>query len=316
MDDASRKRLLRRLGAFAVYAVLAFFVYRTLRDLLGDGVPAGLRLTPALLGMSWAALLAYYLAFVLGLRLTMSALGADMGSPRTFALSFASNLGKYVPGGIWPVVGRLALARRVGLPRRVAAVGMVLENALSVAGGMLVFLASLALGAADAGEVPWAYVAPAALVFVGLYPAVFRRVLALAFRLARVEGEPPALGFGVTVALTLYYAGTWLIAGLAFRLFVASLYADAPGGLLAYSGIYAAAVVAGLVVLFAPGGIGVREAVLIALLTPLVGPATAGIAGVSARLWTTLPELALSAAALALLRLAAPPAEGGETSSA
>jgi uncharacterized membrane protein YbhN (UPF0104 family) len=43
--------------------------------------------------------------------------------------------------------------------------------------------------------------------------------------------------------------------------------------------------------LFAPAGVGVREGALIALLTPYMGAAAAGVLAVVARIWTTAVEL-------------------------
>lgn len=46
-------------------------------------------------------------------------LGADDRS-RFVAAFFAGEIGKYVPGGIWPIVGRAEHAVRLGIPRRTA----------------------------------------------------------------------------------------------------------------------------------------------------------------------------------------------------
>ncbi|MHB1477889.1 MAG: UPF0104 family protein, partial [Coriobacteriia bacterium] len=59
-------------------------------------------------------------------------------------------------------------------------------------------------------------------------------------------------------------------------------------------GAFAAASIGGLLVLFAPGGIGVREAILAGLLAPSYPLAVAVAAGVAARLWSTAVELLAS----------------------
>lgn len=302
-------------GQAALLAVIAFFVVRTLSRGLASSGFLHLRFSLPYLLLSWGALLGYYAMYTGGMDIIMRLLGAPSSFARVFKLNFSTNLGKYIPGGIWPVFGRLTLGPKLGLPRRIVAPGMVLEAGLSIAGGLMVFFASLVFGGVmPRGTQPWQWVALAAIVLVGTSPPVFRRVLALGFRLAKVDAPVPRLSFGATLALVVYYGVAWFVAGVAFRLYTLALVAGAPGNVLQYAGIYAAASVAGLVVLLAPGGIGVREGVISLLLAPLVGPAMATVVGFSARIWSTLVELSASAVALALpVRSAEAPSEDDTT---
>ena len=59
---------------------------------------------------------------------------------------------------------------------------------------------------------------------------------------------------------------------------------------------FAAAYVVGYVILFAPAGLGVREGVLVFMLSPHLGAGTAGAVAAIARLWTTLVEIVPAAA--------------------
>jgi hypothetical protein len=61
--------------------------------------------------------------------------------------------------------------------------------------------------------------------------------------------------------------------------------------LLSAASAVAAAYVLGYVAVFAPAGLGVREATLTLLLTPQFGVTTAGAVAVTARLWTTVLEV-------------------------
>src|SRR6266545_7685165 len=57
-------------------------------------------------------------------RRALRLLGGDLPYPETVARYYLGELGKYLPGGVWPVVGRGELARRGG-GARVAAYGSV-----------------------------------------------------------------------------------------------------------------------------------------------------------------------------------------------
>lgn len=301
MDSASRRRLVVA-AQIAMLAVVAFLAWRTLSGSLSSSGFLHLRFSPPYLLAAWAFLLGYYALYSVGANLVLRLLGARSSTVlRAFKLNFATNIGKYLPGGIWPAVGRMTLGPQLGLPRRTVAPAMVLEMGLSVAGGLLVFFVSLAFGGSlPAGTQPWHWGALAALVVLGLLPPVWRRVLAFGFRVAKVSAEVPHLSFAATLGLVLYFAMAWAVAGAGFRFYTLALVADAPGLPLQYVGIYAAACVGGLVIVFAPGGIGVREGLLAVLLAPLVGAGPAAVIGFSARVWSTLLELALSGIALAL----------------
>lgn len=315
--DATLRRRLTLAAQAALLVVIGYFVWRTLSAGLASSGFLRLRFSLPHLLASWVALAGYYAMYAGGMHAILRLLGAPSSFGRAFKLNFATNLGKYVPGGIWPVLGRMTLGPKLGLPRRIVAPGMVLEAGLSIAGGLLVFFISLGFGGfVPSGTRPWQWAALAAIVLVGTAPPVFRRVLAFGFRLAKVDAPVPRLSFGATAGLVAYYGLAWVVAGLAFRLYTLALVADAPGRILQYAGVYAAASVAGLVVLLAPGGIGVREGVIALLLAPAIGAPSATLVGFTARVWSTLLELTASALALALPTSARHGAETGDEATA
>ena len=292
---------LRIVGQVLLLVMIVWYVYQSLAKGLAQSNFAALRFDWRWLAASWGLLVGYYAIYTLGLDLIMRTLGSSSTILKAFKLNFASNLGKYVPGGFWPALGRVALAPSMNLSRAHAAVSLVLEAGLSTAGGLIVFALSLGFGGTlPQGTQPWQWVALALVLVVCLHPAIFRRALGVAFRVARVKQEPPSLSYAATLGLVALYAVSWLVAGLAFQAFVRAIVSDAGGGFLQYAGAYAAASVAGLVVLFAPGGIGVREGVIAVLITPFVGAGNAVIVGFAARVWSTLLELLLSGGALVM----------------
>ena len=80
---------------------------------------------------------------------------------------------------------------------------------------------------------------------------------------------------------------TWLVAGVAAWIFVTSVTDGPTPGFSYLLGAYTFAWLAGFVVPFAPSGLGVREATLIALVAPVVGvaPATALTVGCASQTW-------------------------------
>ncbi|TLM64581.1 MAG: hypothetical protein FDZ70_11390, partial [Actinobacteria bacterium] len=198
---------LRALGWVAVAAVVGWFVWRAVSELAGDAGRAALRFHPGYLAASVAMLACYHLMYAGGMALILRALGARCGLPEAFALNYASNLGKYVPGGVWPVVGRYALAPKVGVSGEHAVLSAVLENALSVVAGIAVATAALGLGFAEALGVPaWLPPLAALLPLALLHPAVFGPLVRAALKAMRREATVPALPFVTLLALVAYYA--------------------------------------------------------------------------------------------------------------
>lgn len=291
-------------GAQALVAVLVvFFVYRSVSEQLEKSRFLELRFSLGYLLASWVAIAAYYLLFAGGLWLVIRSLGYRPRYRDVFKLSFAANLGKYLPGGVWQVAGKVAMARQAGVDRHATLVAATVETAVSVTGGLLVFLLTTLLGAPfPAGMPTWPLYALVAGIFVALQPQIFARVVALGMRLLKIEGEPPHLKLGQIVTLVLYYAVTWLVAGAAFWLFTRSLTSDPGANVFAYAGFYAAAAVGGLLVLFVPAGLGVREGFLVTLMGSVVsgGAATAWVVALAARVWSVAMELVMSGAAVVM----------------
>jgi hypothetical protein len=100
-------------------------------------------------------------------------------------------------------------------------------------------------------------------------------------------------------ALTL---AAWLTYGTAFWLLAAGLGVDAGLDLWTAVGVFALGYILGLAAVFAPGGIVVREAAFVALLTPVVGSGAALALSLASRVQLTLTEAGAALLALAVER--------------
>lgn len=295
-------KLLNVGGQVVVFAVIIWFIVRSLTRGFAESNFAALHFDWRWLAASWLLLLGYYALYTLGMDFVLRSLGSASTYRKAFKLNFATNPGKYVPPGvIWPAVGRAALAPKLDLSRVDAVVSLVLEAGLSSAAAVIVFVASLGFGGSVLrGTQPWEWLAILAGLVLCLHPAIFRRALSVVFRVVRVKQEPPSLGYGTTLGLVAFYATSWIVAGAAFRCFTLALVRGAEGNVLTFAGAYATATIAGMAIPGAPAGLGEREAVLTLLLIPMIGPGVAVLVAFAARVWFTLLELVLSGTALAL----------------
>lgn len=190
-------------------------------------------------------------------------------APRTRGMSwyYVGQLGKYVPGGIWPIVGRAELAVRGGVLR---------ADAYKATAYSLVTTYSAATVAVAAGSIlSGMYPAIGAAFAAGLAGAWFilgspRVESALASLVSRVTGRSFSLpDRGQFVRLTVVHVPSWLCMSWS-----TSITAHAFGARIGLSEmlfITSLSWLAGFVVIGVPGGIGVRESIFTAFAGGIVG---------------------------------------------
>jgi hypothetical protein len=217
----------------------------------------------------------------------------------------ASQLGKYVPGKVMLVLGRVLVYKRRGLSVTRVASGFVLE--------MLALFSTAALFTTLApffGDwpLPWFLQWASGVAFVLLTGLCHPRWLALAERLLRRFGiratEVPTYRFRDALGWIAMMTADWLILGLGLFLLADTIVPLEPALFVPLTAAFALAGTAGIAVLVAPSGLGVREGVLTLLLTPVLGPGPSAVLAIMARLWSTAAEVASALVALPLLRQA------------
>jgi len=217
------------------------------------------------------------------------ALAASWRSALTFAghgthaaeaggILLVAQIAKYVPGGVLQIASRVGVGARRGVPARASGTALVAEwGGLTVAG-----LATSALLV-----MPW----PIWIVLV-----------LVAFVLASV---PRARRIAPLRRLVAWHLVVIVLLGVsADLLFHAGGFSAGPASHVV--GAYALAWVAGFLVVFAPGGLGVREAVFVALLAGTAGKSAALSVAVASRVVTVVADLLMGGAGAALLWRRAP----------
>lgn len=260
----------------------------------------------SLVGLSSAILLlGYFVSAALWGLMVVDLGGPQIPITRAIPLFMVANLGRYLPGKVWQIAGLAALARREGVPAATAMGAAVLGQGVSLVAATLVGLVALATGPEEVRSLGFAGAAVAGVaIAVGLLPPVFRRVVALWFRLAH-QDAPEGLGSGHALLWLLLFTANWVVYSFAFWILAASF--GHRGDVLPVSSAFAAAYVMGYLAIFAPAGVGVREASLVAFLMPYMGAAPSGVLAVVARIWTTVVEL-VPAGIFWLRRMGAPSA--------
>jgi uncharacterized membrane protein YbhN (UPF0104 family) len=194
-------------------------------------------------------------------------LGSRLSIPEAARIMFIGQLGKYVPGSIWPVLAQSELGADLGIPRSRSAVSVLVSYAVMSTSGLVVAMVTLPFAtAASIAQYFWIlFLLPVAAVL--LSPPVLNRLLRLVLRVSRqpvMEQTVSYRGLARTMAWALF---GWSANGLMVYVLMRQLAGHPQGLLLVSVGAYSLSWSVGFLAVFAPAGAGVREAVMVAVLS-------------------------------------------------
>jgi glycosyltransferase 2 family protein len=249
---------------------------------------------PAYLGLAFAIVAVYYLVFILGWIRMLDAWGIPVGYRVALQAEMVSMLAKYLPGALWtPAARTVALRRYAGVTDTATVLASILvEAGLSAISGVIVFIVSLAWVRDVRAPLP-ALILFALLLTALLHPRVFRP---LTNKLLRPFGahEIEPLPFPFMFGLLVFYCGTWLIGGFAVYFMLRSVGAEVGLATIPYlGGVSALGAIVGVLAVFAPSGLGVREASMYGLLLAVTTAGPALSVTLINRLVITVVELLL-----------------------
>lgn len=265
-------------------------------------VPITLRLWP-LLAASVLTVLTWFL-LVRAWSRSLRWWGDSLPLGPAIRLWFVTNLSRFVPGTIWQFahVSAEALNARIS---PVAATGAILFQQLVLLGTGIMLTASLAPVLPTSMTGTTNPVVALGLAFLGVIAVIILLPVAAptlerwTSRLLRREVKWPTPSRGELTE----YVGTlvvpWIAYGVAFWLFGLSLLGNAAPGLLPAAAVFIGSYVAGIIAVVAPGGLGVREAAMVVLLSPITGLAPALLLAVASRLWLVALEILTALGVLA-----------------
>lgn len=192
----------------------------------------------------------------------------------SLAWHFGGELGKYIPGGVWAILGRGEFARHgAGVSRGTAYATTLISYAcmtvaaVVVCGVLAPFSHSTVLGW------EWALLLLVPLGLAAAHPAVLGRVLVLGHRLSRGRVDLVAPPWLSMLRLIAWAIPTWLLVGAAASMVTEALGFDQRPARVAFAAV--TAWIVGFLAVPVPAGAGVREVVFVVLCGLSTGPATA-----------------------------------------
>lgn len=206
-----------------------------------------------------------------------------------------SNLGRYLPGKLWSIAGLAVLAQREGVHGWAAAASALAMQALSLGTGAGVVIAFLPQAGSPALLIAAIAVAVASIAALTLKPMVgaLARVTRGKLQLQPLPATAVLIGAGATLS-------AWVLYGMAFRLLALGIVPASAPSLPLAMGAFTGAYIVGLFSIFAPGGVVIRELMLVGFLAPTMGGGPALAVSIGSRLLWTFAEVVAAIVAMPL----------------
>ncbi len=234
---------------------------------------------------------------MLGWRVLLTDAGSRVAVPPAAGIFFVGQLGKYLPGSVWTVVAQAEMGAALRIPRRRSTVVGLVSIGLGILTGLLFGLPALPmlLRRDDSGS-GWWLVLALPLLALACWPPLLNRAVAVGLRVLRREPlEHDLSGRAVLTSVGLLL-GAWLCFALHTMVLAAAVSGsgDVRGLALGAGSGYALAASLGMLAVVAPAGVGVREAILVLLLTSTIPLSSATAVVLLSRLIITLADVLLA----------------------
>lgn len=230
--------------------------------------------------------------------------GCAIGYEKAVTSYLYSILGKYIPGKVFMLAARLAYYKEEDAPLAKVTVCFFIENVCTLLGAAMLFIVSLLFFPNSLlQDYKWITLLLIAAFFVCIHPKIINFFLGIIGKLFRKDLSIP-MKYSDMLKVVLLFIGNWLIIGVGFFILTRSIYPDVGlSHLLFCAGIWGVSAIMGILAVFAPSGLGVREGIIVAGLMLIMPESDAMVISVVSRLWQTIPELLLVALAFLWSRM-------------
>ncbi len=205
-----------------------------------------------------------------------------------------SILGKYIPGKVFMLLARIPAYKEEGVSADKVSVCFLIENGCTVLGASLLFIISIFFfPMEELNQYKWTAFLLIGVFFVCIHPKILNFFLGLLEKISKKKLMRIPMTYVQMLKVVLLFLLNWLIHGFGFYLLVTSIYPIPLSMCLYVGGIYALSCIIGILAIFSPSGIGVREGIMVLGLQVLMDTNYCMIISIISRLWSEVIELVL-----------------------
>ena len=284
---------LKRIAATSIIVVVFFFLIRNL-VLNWSKIPfEKLHVDVSLLVLSFCALIVYFIIYSKSWQAIMQALGAPITFPQSTWMIATTQIGKYLPGKVWYIVGRVYVGKKANLEGKKLTISMVLELGLVyITGGIIFAFTTLIAGEYETIWLIITILLTIAAIII-LHPRILGYVSNFFLRIMKKPEIQLTLTYKQIAQISVYFFGIWIAQIIGFYLLISAIFPVSFFGIFKVASAYALAWMSGSVAVFAPAGLGVREGMMTLLLSSILPTPLAIAISFIARIWVTIFEFSL-----------------------
>jgi hypothetical protein len=235
-------------------------------------------------------------------REVLGGLGARLPWEYSGRVLFVSQLGKYVPGSVWPVLMQMEAGRNRGVNRRTMIAGNLLSITINCCVGIALACALLPFYDSHAISRYWWALLVLPVLLILLHPRAMPLLLDRAFLLI---GRAPALDRldpRAELRAVAWAMLSWVALGLQLGVLAAAVAPGRPSLFILSIAATAFAIPLGVLFVPAPAGAGIREVILLLVLSTALRPGPALAVVLASRAVLIVCDLVLAAGAEAYFR--------------
>lgn len=267
---------------------------------------AFIRINPAVLVLAFVLVLAALFLSMISWLVLWPAFGVRLGLRQGVRVFFVSQLGKYLPGSVWPIAAQAQMAKAVGLSRAASVVLSLISMLVSIAVGIVIGLVLVPfINPALIAQYWWVTAIGLAMV-VCLLPKILSWGVHLVLRLLRRRDAAFDYDAAVAAKSTGAQAANWVAGGLHLWVLVVALGGAPLTTLVPCLAAFPLAFCIGILLIPVPAGIGVREAVITIILATAASGSIALTAAIVSRLLYALGDFASAGVSMLVARRSAP----------
>ncbi len=298
----------RSLLSWVIIIVTVYFFAKTLKN-NWDNLE-GVSLAPDLLIV--AAVILFVLSIVssglLWGKVAKKLTGARVSAAEAVRIHLASWLLKYIPGQAGSLLNKLAWAKQRNIDGKKITASFIYENVFLVLASTVPTIPILLIALGDKFSenetlfLPLLIVAP--FVFMVLTPWFFTKAINLLFRLAKKQQltQEDMLTGRDNLKFFVLFIIPRIINGAAFVFIAESLIGIPASQYLVFGSIYVLAGIVGVLAIFVPSGLGVREAVIVLFASAYIPTEQAVLLAIVSRLYATIADILVAVVYLWLKR--------------
>lgn len=290
----NNKKLVIKLSKIMALLIIAFFIIMYLYNNIGKILDIKIKLNIPILIISILIYWVYKITNALLWHYITVKNHCSIPVEKAVISWMYSLLGKFVPGTVFYVGGRIYFYSREGASKKLVSFCFIFENVCTLLAATSLFIISLFfINVEIINQYKYLAIIFLVLLFVLINPFFIKKGMNLLLKIFKKEPVDITISYKEIFFIVLLFIFNWLVQGLGFYMLVNSIFAVEIRDFFFIAGSYALACIIGILAVFAPSGIGVRESVMVLTLKNIIPEPTTIVISVIARIWATVGELVL-----------------------